>query len=274
MKHICCLHVFYNTEHTIKCFESLKNLDMDFIILEDESIYSPEIQNYFSDKNILKYCLFKDSGGNALSFYRDEVDLFKQYDYITFSDCDLYHENQKEVFNEITSILDNYSEVGVCSASLSHENLPSWSRGWGMSGRDRGQDYIEARTGIWFSTFRGDFTEIFNVACWWDYKIIDQCNHLRKKWVRAKNNSVYHLTWDLYSEHPPYSDYQELKQQRLKSGIFSHKDMCDKTFDYEEIEFLSSGEQKRTLKKASGKQRIEGSPLSKEELYMESEKRA
>ena len=54
MKHICCLHVFYNTEHTIKCFESLKNLDMDFVILEDESIYSPEIQNYFSDKNILK----------------------------------------------------------------------------------------------------------------------------------------------------------------------------------------------------------------------------
>jgi len=241
--HICCLGAFYNTEHIIKCFESLRGLDMDFVILEDESENSPEIQKYFSDKNILKYCLFKNSGGNYISFFKDEIDLLKSYDYITISDCDLYHENQKEVFNEITSILDKHPEVGVCNASLSHENLPSWSRGWEMMGRVGAQDYIEAPTGIWFSTFKGDFTEIFNVDCWWDYKIVIKCKDLRKKWVRTRNNSVYHLTWDLYSENPPYSDYQKVKEDRAKRHIIHHHDVC-RDHKYELIEFSNSSTSK------------------------------
>ena len=252
MKHICCLHVFYNLNETIKCFESLKNLNMDFVILEDESDHSPEIQEYFSDKNILKYCLFRDSGGNTLSFYRDEVDLLKTYDYITVSDCDLYHEDQGIVFNEIRSILDNHPEVGACSASLSDENLPVWAQAWGMGGSDVGASYIVAETGIWLTTFKSNFSEIFNVNCWWDFLIRNQCMTLGKKWVRTKINSVYHLTWDLYSEAEPFGDYQTLKNERLASGIYNRDATCSKVHEYQIIEFQKTGQQKRTLKKSKG----------------------
>jgi hypothetical protein len=210
--HICVLFCFYNTHHIKQCYESLKNQDVDFFIVENKSENSEEIHKYFKEQNILGHIRFEDNiTFRAIElFVKDYYNLLTQYNYITISDCDLKLTNSQDTFSEIIKNL-NLDNVGISCVDLSLENFPSHiegSKGWIPSIIGENDEYIECATGIHLCTIKKENLYLFKQT-FIDSFILRLTYSNSLKWVKTKKNKAIHLTWDLYTQGNEYFEFKK-----------------------------------------------------------------
>jgi hypothetical protein len=224
-KHICILNCYQNYEHILKCFESIENLNFDFFIVENFSEYSDKIYEYFHKKNLIGYIQFeKNIANNAMNIIKkDFKNLFNSYEYITFSDCDLYSENSVGLFDEIYKILE-LDEVGVCCSKLSKQNLPNvpGSNTWLPKPISIEKNYIDVNSGIHFMTMKNKTYKLLEDLYFLDSTLSSKIRNEGLRWVTTINNEVIHLTWDLYYDGNSYYEFKKnnrkLWNQELVSG--------------------------------------------------------
>lgn len=221
MKHICVLICYNNVEHIKKCFNSIKNLDIDFFIIENKSENSDEISNFFINENLIGYIQFEENiSFRAVEiFIKDYISLLNEYDYITISDCDLLIENEIDTFDEIISNL-NRDNVMVSCVDLSFVNYPKKidpNYTWIPKPISENQNYIECRTGIHLCTIKKQNLHLLN-GTFIDSQIAQRVYRESGAWAKTKKNKAIHLTWDLYVEG---NEYFNLKKNT--TDIWSHK---------------------------------------------------
>ena len=225
-KHICVLICYNNYEHIVETYESICNLEMDLFIIENYSENTDKIRKYFENKPVLKYILFeKNIANNAMNIViKDFKDIICNYEYITFSDCDLVPNDSYELFNEIYKILEHY-DVGVCCTALDDSNLPRvpGSENWIPRPTRIHSDYIEANSGNHFMTFKQKYFHLITDINFLDTVLIQKFKRVGLKWVITKHNNSKHLTWDLYHDGNEYYEY------KLKHGnsIWSKNVVCN-----------------------------------------------
>jgi hypothetical protein len=224
-KHICILICYKNFEHIKKCFESLYNDEIDFFIVENYSENSDKIKDLFFKKNVVGYIQFeKNITNNALSiFVKDYENILNKYEYVTFSDCDLIIENNKDTFNEIIKNL-NLKNVLVSCVDLKMDNLPnvSGSKSWIPPALSITDEYIEGASGVHLMTLKGENLWLVKNTNFLDSTIRSKVHSENKKWVKTLINKAYHLTWDLYFDGSDYYDYK-----KSSSNLWSHNNTCD-----------------------------------------------
>lgn len=212
-KHAIILICFQNFEHIKQCFESLENLDCDFFIIENHSERSGEIQKFFSaKKNIKKYLYFKENiANNAMKIFVDNFyDILWNYEYLTFSDCDLLVYESEETFIEIFDILKD-PLVRICCVDLDLQNFPEVGRGKGWLPRPKNttEKYIECDTGVQLMTLRREgLPLILKSEKFLDGEFQKILRRDFKKWVKTKKSKAKHLTWDLYVKGSPYYEFK------------------------------------------------------------------
>jgi hypothetical protein len=216
--HICILFCFNNIEHIKKCYESLKNDEIDFWVIENKSINSEEIESYFLSQDIKGYIQFNENiTFKALEiFIKDYFYIINKYNFITVSDCDLEVKNSKETFDEIKNNL-SFPNVGVSCVDLSLINFPYHikdSDSWIPSKINENDNYIECLTGGHLMTIKNINLFLFQ------NKFLDSSIHKivysnGMKWVKTKLNKAIHLTWDLYQEDNPYFKFKKTHQNLL-----------------------------------------------------------
>jgi hypothetical protein len=227
MKHLCILFCYNNYEHIVKCYESLYCTNIDFFILENKSINSDKIENFFKNKNLKGYIQFnKNISNNAIPiFFTDYKQLVEQYDYITFTDCDLEVESSKKTFAEILKNL-NLPNVAISCVDLSLDNLPTNIPGvenWIPSIFLETDEYIICPTGGHLMTIKKEnlslFTETNPIL---DGNILKKVKNSGMLWVKTKEAKAKHLTWDLYKDEEEY-----YKFKINNPGIWNHGEYCD-----------------------------------------------
>lgn len=225
-KHICLLICYNNYEHIVETYESISNLNMDFFIIENHSENTDRIRAYFENKPILKYVLFeKNIAQNAMNIViKDFEHIIGNYEYITFSDCDLVPDNSNKLFDEIYKILE-HSDVGACCTSLDYSNLPEvpGSKTWISKPIQMHDDYIEANSGNHFMTLKQKHFHLVTNINFLDTILMRRFREVGLKWVITKHNRSKHLTWDLYHTGNEYYEY------KVKNGssIWSKKEICN-----------------------------------------------
>ena len=224
MEHICILICYKNIDHIKECFESLYTENIDFFIIENFSDNSEEIYNFFKTKKIKGYIRFeKNITNNAVTiFIRDNIELLKQYKFITFSDCDLIIKNSEETFAEIKKNL-YFEDVVISCVDLDMNNLPKVvnSESWVPPPINVTSDYIEGWCGVHLMTLKQNDLWIVEKIPFLDSNIKNKVIMYEKKWVKTLNSKAYHLTWDLYYEG---NDYYEFK---ITKNIWNHNEFCD-----------------------------------------------
>jgi hypothetical protein len=226
-KHICVLICFNNYEHIVKCFESIKNLPLDFFIIENPSKNSDKIQKYFKEQKLKGYVRFEENiTNNAVDIIREDYSpLFQSYEYITFSDCDLFTDSSSSLFSEIYRILE-YEEVGVCCTSLCMDNLPNVpdANGWIPNPISIHEDYINVNTGVHFMTMKQKNYSLLYGTKFKDTLMVSLIRSKNLKWVSTKENKSIHLTWDLYYQG---NEYYNFKIERGLESLWSHNETSD-----------------------------------------------
>jgi len=226
-KHICVLICFNNYEHIVKCFESIKNLPLDFFIIENPSKNSDKIQKYFKEQKLKGYVRFEENiTNNAVDIIREDYSpLFQSYEYITFSDCDLFTDSSSSLFSEIYRILE-YEEVGVCCTSLCMDNLPNVpdANGWIPNPISIHEDYINVNTGVHFMTMKQKNYSLLYGTKFIDTLMVSLIRSKNLKWVSTKENKSIHLTWDLYYQG---NEYYNFKIERGLESLWSHNETSD-----------------------------------------------
>ena len=211
-KHACIFICYNNTDHIIESFNSIYKEDIDFFIIENKSINSDLISNFFiTHKNkIFKYIQFQENiANNALDiflkdFYRELCD----YNYITFTDGDLRIDNTDNTFKEIIKNL-YLPDVLVSCVNLYTHNLPNipGSQSWLPAGT-KTEEYIECFTGIHLMTIIKENLFLFKNLKFLDSNFHSKTISLNKKWVKTIHNKAYHLTWDLYKNNNSYYKFK------------------------------------------------------------------
>jgi hypothetical protein len=226
-KHICILFCYHNYEHIIKCYESLYSTSIDFFVLENKSIHSDKIEDYFKGKDLKGYIQFnKNISNNAPPiFFNDYKKLVEEYDYITFTDCDIEVKSSEETFTEIIKNL-NLPNVVVSCVDLSMDNLPtniSGAEGWIPPSTLETDEYIVCPTGGHLMTIkRADLSLYTNTKSFKDETILQKVKDASMLWVKTKVVKAKHLTWDLYKDE---DEYYRFKVDN--PGIWSHGEYCD-----------------------------------------------
>jgi len=225
-RHICILWCFENHEHIAKCFESIQMDDKDYFIVENRSQHSKVISEYFADKRLAGYIQFVENiADNAVKiFFAEFKEFLLQYEYITFSDGDLFLSNATDTFQEIWQILQ-HPEVGVCTVDLRLNNFPhhiAKPSDWLPAPTRHTADYVECQTGSHLLTLKRENLDILAGAP----KAIDGCFRAMCAakglcWVKTKVNKAYHLTWDYYVKGNPYYEFR-----KKNPNIFNQERTC------------------------------------------------
>jgi hypothetical protein len=229
MKHACILFCYNNYEHIIRSYESLKTPNIDFYILENKSKYSDKIESYFKLQDIKGYVQFDNNiSNNSIPIYfRDYRYLFTDYDYLTFTDCDLEVEDSFTTFTEIIKNL-NIGGVGMSCVDLSMENFPHHipgSGGWIPRPRNITDEYIECPTGGHLMTLKKEnFDVFFNTDPFIDGILLSVITSRNLLWVKTKISKANHLTWDLYKED---EEYYQFKKNNMH--IWNHSETSNYT---------------------------------------------
>jgi hypothetical protein len=235
-KHIIVFVAFYHLETIKKSFECLENLDSDIFIVENKSPYSKDIEEYFKDKNIIGYIQFNENvANNCIPLFNKEYNsLLNQYDFITYTDGDLYVINAKDMFDEIFSSF-KFGETMICSSDawLGNYHLDESKNILPLDSRKNFDDYIkemkeEVRefgckpseinktTCHFFITIKKqDLQHIYKLDRYSDGSLYSLAvMNLKRKWYKTFKNLVYHIHWDLYYDG---NEYYEWKKTVIKT---------------------------------------------------------
>lgn len=210
--HLCILFCYQNIQHIKQCYESLYLNNIDFFVVENYSLNSEQIADYFSKcKNIIGHIRFDENityRANEI-FFEDYFKLCEQYNFITITDCDLLIKT-KDAWEEIKNNL-NFKDVGISCIDLCLKNFPyhiNNSDSWIPSPIDITDSYIECKTGVHLLTVKKENFSILKTKPFIDYNIHNEIYNLNLKWVKTKFNKAIHLTWDLYNENGDYLKYK------------------------------------------------------------------
>jgi hypothetical protein len=234
MKHIVVFLAFENLDIIRTSFDSLKTADADFFVVENHSENSHLIKEYFSNQKLVGYIQFnKNAGANALNvFVRDYYDLLSEYDFITYTDGDLFLYDTKETFKEIISTFKD-PECYVCGVSLYHGNSYLNKGPNRVVGIQPYIDFMKSRshieplstfgkTGAHLLTFTNKTLFLIKNIHFIDTHIFNKAVKNGGKYFKTTKNVAYHLTWDLYFDGNPY--YENKKNNLVKIWSQSSED--------------------------------------------------
>jgi|LakMenEpi03Aug12_release.lakeMendotaPanAssembly.Ray.scaffolds.fasta_scaffold36237_3 hypothetical protein len=234
MKHIVVFLAFENLDIIRTSFDSLKTADADFFVVENHSENSHLIKEYFSNQKLVGYIQFnKNAGANALNvFVRDYYDLLSEYDFITYTDGDLFLYDIKETFKEIISTFKD-PECYVCGVSLYHGNSYLNKGPNRVVGIQPYIDFMKSRsdiepsstfgkTGAHLLTFTNKTLFLIKNIHFIDTHIFNKAVKNGGKYFKTTKNVAYHLTWDLYFDGNPY--YENKKNNLVKIWSQSSED--------------------------------------------------
>ena len=229
-KHACILICYLNIEHIKKCFDSISIPSVDYYIIENKSINSDEIAKYFKSKRVKRYIQFNENISNSAPhiFFNDYKQELTEYNYITFTDGDLYISDAVGAFNEIVKNL-KFKEVGMSCIDLDMVNYPysiDETQSWIPKPFKTTEEYIECPTGGHMMTLKQEHAHIFyNQSPFIDSGLFKSIADHNLIWVKTKIHKAIHLTWDLYSVDSDYYKY------KLQPNIWNH----GKTSKYTQI---------------------------------------
>ena len=240
MRHIIVVLVYEHLDIVKTSFDSLKTADADFFVVENGSVNSDAIKEYFLGEKLIGYIQFeKNARANALNiFVRDYYHLLSQYDFVTVTDGDLFFYDIKETLKEILSAFE-HPDCYVSGASLymgnNYLNIGS-NRVVGI------EPYIDhmkskggikpgstfGRTGGYLLTFNKKTLFLIKDIHFIDSNIFNKANENGGKCFRTTKNVAYHLTWDLYFDGNPYYEYK-------KENIIEIWSKSEEDFKYNKI---------------------------------------
>jgi hypothetical protein len=217
-KHLIVFLAYKHLGIVSESFESIKDVDADIFIVENQSENSKAIANYFEDKNHIGYIQFHENVANSSMsiFIADYWGLIEQYDYVTFTDGDLYVHDVKAMFVEIFDAFKN-PEVIISSADLWQGNnyLNSERLGLDIFVNDSKCNMalfgsVQGHTGNFFITIKHEDINLLRLnKLYLDSFLAETVNSLNRTWFKVNRNKVYHLTWDLYYEGNPYFEFKK-----------------------------------------------------------------
>jgi len=216
-KHLIIFFCYKNAEHIIQSFDSIKEYDADFFVIENPSENSDILRNYFLQQNLKGYLQFHENICNSAIkiMLNDYWSMVCEYEYLTITDGDLYVYNINETFKEIILALSN-SEIGVASADLWQGNNYIYQERKGLTeyisdskNNETKFGCIEGNTGAFFITLRNENFYILKDLLFVDSYLYHKLTAFQKKWFKTRKNLVYHLTWDLYVEGNEYFEYKK-----------------------------------------------------------------
>lgn len=234
-KHLVVFLAFRELDVIKKSFESIENISSDIFIIENKSENSDEIEEYFKSKSnsLIGYIQFNENVENSSVplFNKAYKDLVKSYEYVTYTDGDLYVYNAEEMFREIIEGLKN-SNVMVSSSRIWLKNHHLLENGKDdlkpLELRGNFDDFLEEQKvndyefgckfapsglglkGHYFVTFRSrDLDHIFKIPLYIDGSIYAKVWELKKEWHITNKNIAYHMSWDLYYEGSPYYEWKK-----------------------------------------------------------------
>lgn len=208
-KHILVFFCFNNVEHIKISFDSMYQSNIDYFIVENKSNYSEAIKDYFLEQkktreNIVGYIQFeKNIVANAMNiFFKDYIDLLKQYEYITITDGDYYVYDMKSTVEELLMAFNHPN----CAAS-SAERYPysNWRHPNRVIGVEHYVDFMKKRENIapnnivgigTFSlmTIKKQNLEIIENVFFNDGNIRNKVSQKFGSWYLTVKNQCYHLT--------------------------------------------------------------------------------
>ena len=120
-KHLIVFLAFKEVDIIKKSFESIKDVSSDIFVIENKSENSQEIEEYFKSKSdsLIGYIQFNENTENSSIplFNKAFKDLVISYEYITYTDGDLYSYDAEEMFREILEAFKN-PRVMVSSSAV------------------------------------------------------------------------------------------------------------------------------------------------------------
>ena len=130
-RHLIVFLAFKEVDIIKKSFESIKDVQSDIFIIENKSEYSDQIEEYFKEQNIIGYIQFNENTENSSIplFNRAYKDLVKSYEYITYTDGDLYVCDAESMFEEILGAFKN-PNVMVSSCEI-------WTKNYHLIEKDK-----------------------------------------------------------------------------------------------------------------------------------------
>ena len=217
-KHLIVFLAYKHLEIVSKSFESIKDVDADIFVVENQSENSRAIADYFEDKNHFGYIQFHENIANSSMsiFIADYWSLIEQYEYVTFTDGDLYVHDTKAMFNEIFDAFKD-PQVIISSAELWQGNnyinsvRLNLERFINESKCNKALfGSIQGHTGNFFITVKHQDINLFRLnKLYLDSFLAETVNSLNRTWYKVNRNKVYHLTWDLYVEGNPYFEFKK-----------------------------------------------------------------
>jgi hypothetical protein len=217
-KHLIVFLAYKHLDIISKSFESIKDVDADIFIVENQSENSTAIADYFENKNHVGYIQFHENIANSSMsiFIADYWNLIEQYEYVTFTDGDLYVHDAKGMFDEIFDAFKN-PEVIISSAELWQGNNYTNSVRLGLESfvneskcNEALFGSVQGHTGNFFITVKHQDINLFRLnKLYLDSFLAETVNGLNRSWYKVNRNKIYHLTWDLYVEGNPYFEFKK-----------------------------------------------------------------
>jgi len=216
--HICVVLTYLHPDIIKKSFDSIKNADCDFFIIENKSEKSDQIAEYFLQTDLTGYVQFEDNISNQAIdiFIHDFSWLLEKYKYITITDGDLYVYDVKSMFSEILENLEQPDAI-VSSASLYRGNY--YLRADRVIGTEQYDELskkslvipgpVFTNTANNFVTIKRENLDLIQGIHYQDTTVSGLVYAKNKKWVATRKHLAYHLTWDLYVEDNPYYEWKK-----------------------------------------------------------------
>jgi hypothetical protein len=241
-KHLIVFLAFREVDVIKKSFESIEDVSSDIFVIENKSENSLEIEEYFKSKSksLIGYIQFNENTENSSIplFNKAFKDLVISYEYITYTDGDLYSYDAEEMFREILEAFKN-PRVMVSSSAVwggnysfinskeyidiikkNKSNLKPLELRKGFEDflseqKDNNRDFgsknypVSLSTGHFFVTLRNqDLNHIFDLEVYMDAYIYRKVTELKKEWHITNRNISYHMSWDLYYKGSPYYEWK------------------------------------------------------------------
>lgn len=231
------LIVFLAYQHLdiVRCsFESIRGTDADIFVVENQSENSKVIAEYFADKDHIGYIQFHENVANSSMtiFIQDYWELITQYEYVTFTDGDLFVYDAKAMFDEIFDAFKD-PQVIISSADLwqgnNYQNTERLGKEDFLKEMCSNQSIfgsVQGHTGNFFVTIKHEDINLVRLnKLYLDSFLAETVNSMNRSWFKTNKNKVYHLTWDLYYEGNPYFEFK--KQVFDKIWFKEHKSGYD-----------------------------------------------
>lgn len=237
MKYIVIGLGYWTVTYIKKTLESFQPHNVDFVLLENKSPYSPQIKEMVDDLKWDAYFRHVTYDPNIIGevfrvFYNDNKDFLKQYDYVVTVEMDISFD--AKFWNDMVTLMKTGK---VVSGAMSSHNL---ARGWNKNllktttlGTIDGTawGYSPKLTGFQCQAYMYDvFSYFMNTS----YPIIDsnvpnilkECGVER---ISPSESTLTHLMWDAYlgkdREHEDIATYLKNKNLTLDNRQWDKREL-------------------------------------------------